>query len=106
MIKEAFASEISSINITQFGILQPITNEDSELKNLTRDDQIDPISICKQPLLEDPYEQRTVEVKNSMILNAGQGLFAKRPIDKGQIVAYFHGIPSSMYCKYSEYSIS
>ena len=110
MIIEAFVCEITSINITPFGILQPITNKNAGMKNLTRDDQIDPISICKQPLLEDPYEQRTVEVKNSLISNAGQGLFAKRPIDKGQIVAYFHGIPSvssSMYCyKYSEYSIS
>ena len=109
MIIEAFVCEISSINITQFGILQPMTNnKDSGLKNLARDDQIDPISICTQPLLEDPYEQRLVEVKKSLIPNAGQGLFAKRSIDKGQIVAYFHGIPSvsSMYCKYSEYSIS
>ena len=49
--------------------------------------------ISRDPLLEDPYEQDTVYVAQSGIAtDAGEGLFAKRDLLKGELVALFSGL--------------
>ena len=49
--------------------------------------------ISRDPLLEDPYEQDTVYVAQSGIAtDAGEGLFAKRNLRKGELVALFSGL--------------
>lgn len=49
--------------------------------------------ISKFPLVPDLWEAQLVEVKNSEIgQHAGQGLYLKRDVEEGQIVALFNGI--------------
>ena len=64
--------------------------------------------ICDNPKISDPYESKFVEVKASLIETAGEGLFTKRNIVRGKVVAYFNGvrISSDLYTESSDYSIS
>ena len=49
-------------------------------------------TIGRQPLLPDPYEARTVYVAESGIAGAGEGLFARRDLAEGQLVALYNGV--------------
>ena len=55
-------------------------------------------------LVQDPYEEKYVIVKTSLIPDAGEGLFALRNVVKGQVLAFFHGIPLENEIR-SDYSI-
>ena len=57
--------------------------------------------------MRDPYESRTVEVRESRIPGAGEGLFAVRDIGVGESVAYFAGVrvPATETSARSDYSI-
>ena len=63
-----------------------------------RDDQMftyDPsmsVSISKSPLVRDPYEHENVYVARSAIEFAGEGLYAKRFLPAGSLIALFNGI--------------
>ena len=46
----------------------------------------------QHPATRDPYEARTVEVRESRVPGAGQGLFMQRPVAAGTVVAYFAGV--------------
>ena len=46
----------------------------------------------QHPATRDPYEARTVEVRESRVPGAGQGLFMRRPVAPGTVVAYFAGV--------------
>ena len=49
--------------------------------------------FSRTPNLEDPYEQETVYVAQSKIGEAaGEGLYARKQIRKGQLVCLFNGI--------------
>ena len=48
--------------------------------------------ICDHPLKPDPYEAHTAFVAKSSIPDAGEGLFAKRPLHAGELVAYYNGV--------------
>ena len=51
------------------------------------------LKISDQPLLRDPYEQQTCYIGNSGIHpEAGEGLFVKRFVNKGTLIAVFNGI--------------
>ena len=47
------------------------------------------LRICKQPRLTDPYERKTLYIKETE--SQGQGVFAKRDIAQNEIVAYYIG---------------
>ena len=50
------------------------------------------LSYSRTPLLEDPYEQEFVYVAQSKIGEAaGEGLYARKHIRKGQLVCLFNG---------------
>ena len=50
------------------------------------------ISMSQNPLLRDPYEQQTSYIDQSRIHpEAGEGLFSKRPLATGELVAIFNG---------------
>ena len=44
------------------------------------------------PLVADPYESRCVEVRPSLVAGAGEGLFARRALPAGRVVAYYNGV--------------
>lgn len=48
--------------------------------------------VCSDPLLEDPMEKLYVEVGNSNIPGAGQGLFAKVDLPANATVAFYTGL--------------
>ena len=49
--------------------------------------------MSRTPTTRDPYEQQTVYVGQSRIHpEAGEGLFAKRPLPTGALVALFNGV--------------
>ena len=49
-------------------------------------------SLSTLPLLPDPYEERTVEVCTSGVGGGGEGLFAKRQLEEGDLVAIYNGV--------------
>ena len=51
------------------------------------------LKISERPLLRDPYEQQTIYIGSSEIHpEAGEGLFAKRNLPKGTLIALFNGV--------------
>ena len=49
-------------------------------------------SISSHPLLSDPYESERVRVGPSTVEDGGEGLFARRKMMKGEVVAFYNGI--------------
>lgn len=52
--------------------------------------QINAIRINDQPTLMDPYERKTLYIKDSPMA-IGEGAFAKRDIKAGEVVSYYSG---------------
>ena len=48
--------------------------------------------VTSQPLLPDPYESQTVEVRPSTVPGANDGLFSKHNVSAGTILAFYNGI--------------
>ena len=48
--------------------------------------------MTRETLLSDPYETEWVEVRPSTVPFANEGLFARRPVKTGQILAFYNGI--------------
>jgi len=64
-------------------------------------------SVLHHPEVRDPYESKVVEVRQSLIPQAGDGLFTKAAVEKGVIVSYFAGVVvEGLHSADSEYSIS
>ena len=55
-------------------------------------DPASPSVFSRDPHLADPYESLFVEVKPSLIKDAGEGLFAKTDIDVGTIISFYNGV--------------
>ena len=49
-------------------------------------------NIGDKPILEDPYESMHVFVDDVKELTGEKGLFARKPIQNGQMIAYYSGI--------------
>ena len=64
-------------------------------------------SVGAQPLVRDPYEERTVEVRTSGVGGGGEGLYVKRNIVKGELIAMYNGVRTRMYmCSFGTYDFS
>lgn len=50
------------------------------------------VDISRNPLIEDPYEEDRVVVKQSTVPGGGQGLFARCDLPRGSTVAYYTGL--------------
>ena len=48
--------------------------------------------ISSEPRLADPFEEKTVYVAQSGIENGGEGLFLRRNVQEGDLVAYYNGV--------------
>ena len=48
--------------------------------------------ITNKPTLEDPMEQRNVFVSTSKVDRGGNGLFAKKNFEVGQLLSYYSGV--------------
>ena len=64
-----------------------------EVQNTFYRDPSTSVCISKSPMTRDPYEHQTVYVaKSKQGEYAGEGIFAKRLIQKGSLVAIFNGL--------------
>eukprot|EP00096_Caligus_rogercresseyi_P013500 TRINITY_DN6132_c0_g1_i1.p1 TRINITY_DN6132_c0_g1~~TRINITY_DN6132_c0_g1_i1.p1 ORF type:complete len:539 (-),score=84.83 TRINITY_DN6132_c0_g1_i1:1625-3199(-) len=61
--------------------------------------------LTNSPLLSDPYESRLVEVRESRVPGANDGLFAKVKIEASTVVAFYYGkpVPSSEFHDYDDW---
>ena len=61
--------------------------------------------ISRTPLVADPWERERVEARASEVEGAGQGLFARRRLERGELVALYNGTRSvpSLYEDWSDY---
>lgn len=50
------------------------------------------LGIVVDPLQREPFEQRQVEVRQSEMKNAGEGVFALRTLPLGSIACFYHGV--------------
>ena len=50
------------------------------------------LTMTNEVLLPDPFETEWVEVRPSTVPFANEGLFARRPVEAGQILAFYNGI--------------
>ena len=62
-------------------------------------------TISNSPLLTDPWEWGRVEARPSGLPGAGEGLFARRRLERGDLVALYNGTRSvpSLYEDWSDY---
>jgi len=63
--------------------------------------------MWSSPLLCEPWEHQRVQARDSGIDDAGEGLFAKKSIKQGELVALMNGArsPPSLHQEWSEYRI-
>ena len=112
VMRKASETRIETISVSEFGVLVPHYFHPSqtaiEFYLEKPDETVLDAKISDNPTIADPYESEFVQVRPSMIENAGEGLFSKRKIPKGNVVAYFNGIriSSELYTESSDYSIS
>ena len=101
-VSQAYEAMITSTTMNEFGILQPQFEQTSKqfVKETANQE-----TICQNPLIRDPYESKWVLVQDSKIPEAGQGLFALQDIKKGQLIAFFYGLPLQNMIQGSDYSI-
>ena len=95
----------SQMKVTQTAFLKSVTHRRHDgLAYLTFTESKGPFfvfdcgtrdSICQEPMLPDPYEQRTVVVKMSKIKGSGEGMYAKRFVKSGTVVSFYNGIRMS-----------
>jgi len=92
VMKEAKAAVLSDVFLDYNCIKVPkfsITGDSIFLRELSTSD-----FVTTLPLLKDPYEERTVIVKQSHVEGAQEGLFAKKSVKSGTIMAFYNGVRS------------
>ena len=58
-------------------------------------------NFSQYPLRRDPYESKFVDISTSEIPNAGEGVFVKRNVIKGAVIAYFNGMRIKKHSAFS-----
>ena len=48
--------------------------------------------IARNPLMPDPWESDQVYVKESQLPQGGEGLYAKKDLDKAELISLFNGV--------------
>jgi len=61
--------------------------------------------VERQPLMADPYECRWCQVQGSKLEQGGEGLFSKREVEEGDLVAFYGGIQVDHTNYASDYKI-
>ena len=87
---EGVEVKLSSIDVVH-GMATASFSQQEASKSVKRD-QSTPYSIAIRPLTPDTNEHARVEVKQSHINDAGEGLFAKIDMNKGQVISLLNGI--------------
>ena len=87
IMKSARESKITQLTCVD-GLIQAKFSRPAENSVSFYYDQATNETLGTMLLVRDPYEAKTVELKDSLIPNAGQGIFAIRDIPRGQVNYY------------------
>ena len=77
---------------TAAGVIIPLFGDPIEPDLEYHYDPASHLTISKWPLLRDPWEESMVEVRQSNMEQAGEGLFAKTDLPAKTIIALFAGV--------------
>ena len=86
---EAQATTLECL-IEENGLLVPLFSEPSG--PMLYKDVANFETMTIKPLLPDPYESAMVEVKESSVEGANEGLFARKSVEPNTILAFYNGI--------------
>lgn len=64
----------------------------SEFGSLIIQDVATDTHLSHNPLQRDPHESKIVDIRQSQIPKAGEGVILKKDADLGSVVSYFNGI--------------
>lgn len=82
---------LSSVQ-TEAGVIIPVFGNTIDPDLAYHHDPASHITISKWPLVRDPWEDSMVEVRQSKMEQAGEGLFAKTDLPAKTIIALFAGV--------------
>ena len=77
---------------TEAGVIIPVFGDTIDPDLAYHHDPASHVTISKWPLLRDPWEDSMVEVRQSKMEQAGEGLFAKTDLPAKTIIALFAGV--------------
>ena len=85
-------------------------NNKIEIQNTFHRDTSTRLSISKSPMIRDPYEHQTIYIaKSKQAEDAGEGIFTKRMIPSGSLVALYNGTrqrdPPNVMPQFSDYRL-
>lgn len=84
-------AKVIGVSNTDDGLLLPLVKQD-DCDHVFTSDVSGYSVISHSPLVPDPYESQLVECRVSNLEDGGEGLFAKKMIPMGKIVAFYNGI--------------
>ena len=82
---------LSSVQ-TEAGVIIPVFGDTIDPDLAYHHDPASHVTISKWPLVRDPWENSMVEVRQSKMEQAGEGLFAKTDLPAKTIIALFAGV--------------
>ena len=82
---------MSSVD-TGAGVIIPVFGDHIDPDLVYHHDPASHVTISKWPLLRDPWEDSMVEVRQSKMEQAGEGLFAKTDLPAKTIITLFAGV--------------
>ena len=82
---------LSSVQ-TEAGVIIPVFGDTIDPDLAYHHDPASHVTISKWPLVRDPWEDSMVEVRQSKMEQAGEGLFAKTDLPAKTIIALFAGV--------------
>ena len=77
---------------TEAGVIIPVFGDTIDPDLAYHHDPASHVTISKWPLVRDPWEDSMVEVRQSKMEQAGEGLFAKTDLPAKTIIALFAGV--------------
>ena len=82
---------LSSVQM-EAGVIIPVFGDTIDPDLAYHHDPASHVTISKWPLVRDPWEDSMVEVRQSKMEQAGEGLFAKTDLPAKTIIALFAGV--------------
>ena len=94
-MEQAREARLVNINLTGDELEVMVRPTPGKEHLLYREDISTSTLISSDPSLTDPFEEKTVYVAQSGIENAGEGLFLRRDVQDGDLVAFYNGVRMS-----------
>ena len=63
--------------------------------NFATEDSADFWNLQENLLQRDPYEESLIEVRQSLVAGAGEGIFLRQEVEANTVVAFYNGVRSN-----------